>query len=545
MDNPTYGNRDMSFVSSRSARIFIDYLNLIEVSGYQDQFLRPNRTTMTDQVINGIHDLVDKFNGDIPTNAISSVTSSFMLPTSTPEYADSYSNRPLNVSINNGWREHRFVFLMQVTTEANGMSKKELITGYTDHADIARQNGQVLIDPRTVFYINNISTISTRMIGSGIEVPQLRDSYSVFGGGMGNGHYQNRETNIMTPMNMITSSIYNGVDGLSDVGKNNRVVRSDFRNVSNYPTMSYRNYNSPTAMVSKVIDSFAKKARLEVGNGVSDSDAIYQKARGSVADPGLYNSTFMHGLSNTTGYTVSTFDFGWLETIDPTIRDRFTFTKQPYHTTEFTATWDKPTRETQMALVTSSMVTTLMSNYSLGYFEFSATNMLVQNHFGMGMLQSPHNIEITNILGLSNINLDYTPMIAALEQVIAEELCVILSTNGEVGYHVHVKCDMNTDIEVMISFENQPEEIFIFPSFADSIVSPMLTTNTELYRNNSRDIGTALDIVHERIIGNTNFGNQNNYAVNTFGDVNSHMGHTVNNNANNDYVGLSQPQRRY
>lgn len=490
--------------SHRNTPITVDYLNLIKVAGYQDQYLRPNVTTMTGDAVAEIGNMIRNFNGKIPGSVIAKTTASFILPTSRPESLSFAENvAPNAVAIPFGWNEDRFVFMMQIRTTSGNIETTELVTGYTDRFDVARTNRyvqnteDVIIAPDTVFYINSVSTIGTRYLNN-FAIPVIKDSFSVFGGGLGTGTYHNQNAMKMTPMNLIQSGKINSVDGITDIPDNSGIttIRSDYKSVSGYPTLSYRKFNSPTAITSKIIESYSDQAKLFANSGNYSSDDVYNQARGACADPSITQTKILTSIS-TMGGSSSTFDYKWLQALDPNIDDKVDVFDSGYHTTEYSAPWDSPTLETQMALVASNMVTTLMLNYSLRMLEFSSTNMIV-NHGGFGSNSS--STMISNISGFVE-NINFNNIIGSLENIIGEELGMVLSQGGEIGYSIHVSAEMNADISITISFEGRPEEIYIFPSFADSALSPMITTNAKVYRNNSRDIGTVMDLVEETVIG--------------------------------------------
>ena len=130
--------------SHRNSPIIVDYLNLIKVAGYQDQFLRPNVTTMTGVAAAEIGNMIRDFNGKIPGSVIAKTTANFILPSSRPEtlaFADNVV--PNSVSIPFGWNEDRFVFMMQIRTTSGNIETTELVTGYTDRFDVAHTNRYV------------------------------------------------------------------------------------------------------------------------------------------------------------------------------------------------------------------------------------------------------------------------------------------------------------------------------------------------------------------------------------------------------------------
>ena len=507
--------------SHRNSPIIVDYLNLIKVAGYQDQFLRPNVTTMTGVAAAEIGNMIRDFNGKIPGSVIAKTTANFILPSSRPEtlaFADNVV--PNSVSIPFWLDEDRFVFMMQIRTTSGNIETTELVTGYTDRFDVAHTNRyvqnteDVIIAPDTTFYINSVSTIGTRYLNN-LAVPVIKDSFAVFGGGLGAGTYNSQNALKMTPMNLIQSGKINSVDGITDVPDNSGVttIRSDYKSVSNYPTLSYRKFNSPTALTSKIIESYTDQAKLFANSGSYSSDDVYNQARGACADPSITQTKILTSIS-TMGGSSSTFDYKWLQAIDPHIDEKTDVFDGGYHTTEYSAPWDAPTLETQMALVASNMVTTLMLNYSLRMLEFSSTNMVVHGGFGV----SSSSTMISNIAGFVE-NINFNNIIGSLENIIGEELGMVLSQGGELGYSIHVSAEMNADISITISFEGKPEEIYIFPSFADSALSPMITTNTKTYRNNSRDIGAVMDLVEETVISSSGITGY----TGGMGDVFDHM----------------------
>ena len=109
-----------------------------------------------------------------------------------------------------------FVFMMQIRTTSGNIETTELVTGYTDRFDVAHTNRyvqnteDVIIAPDTTFYINSVSTIGTRYLNN-LAVPVIKDSFAVFGGGLGAGTYNSQNALKMTPMNLIQSGKINSV----------------------------------------------------------------------------------------------------------------------------------------------------------------------------------------------------------------------------------------------------------------------------------------------------------------------------------------------
>lgn len=483
-----------TFLGMRDIPVRIESLKLLKVSGYQKQYLRPLTTQMNGDVVNHVSSLISDYNGKIPANALAKTTSRFIMPHSR---VDTVDGRPLEVNIPNGWGENRFVFSMHVVGTVNGLETTELVTGYTNFADYTGRGDNVHIPDDTLFYINSIATIGTRNV-NGVAIPGMKKVNSVLGGGIGAEAYSSLAAHKMTPPTLIQHSQANVIDGLTTAPKSTRVIRDDISVVGRMPSLTARNNMSPTSMTSRVIETYAQRARLNLTSGIYSRSDIFDQTRGAVADPGIMESVFLKKLSSVGGLPVSTFDFGELLSIDPYVDDIMEVHTTEFTTTQATAPWDAPTREAIMATVVSTMVTAMMGNYSLGLIEFVSSNEDGSgNLFNFAVAKNV--TEVTNLIGFDGGHIDHRELIYSFEDTISDELGEILSENGEVLYSVYVRADLNTDIEIHISFNGQEEEIFTFPSFSDALISPLLTTDSDLFVKNTRDIHSVLGIVDEAV----------------------------------------------
>ena len=486
----------LRFASDRYSMSIIR-LDLMKIDGYQNQVLRPYVTTINGNVINGINNILDNYNNKIPTNAISSLCSNFIAPSSRPE---TFNNQVITVGIPNNWNENRFVFNLVVEISINGLTTTEVITGYTNKLDVAKgsHGNEVFIAPDTVFYINNIATISSRN-------NLITDSKSIIGGGMGIAAYGNLNTYKMSPSQLINSSKYNFADTLSDIPNNTYIATDNM--ICNTPTMTNRLNNSPNYVFSKILESYRNVYMSSHGSGfdnsVSDVNLI-DTLRSKVSDPINTSSSFLYGMSNIYGAFTSTFDYKFLIEMDQFIESK-TFIRTVPIDGMNSSYWGAADLATQTALIVSNMVTNLLVNYSLSVIEFSSTNKTPMGYMGgantvntqVYNIGSLTNNQTTNDVVKSNREIQ---LIGMLESIINDELIPIVSKNNQVDYTLHVKAIINLDVEVQIAYENEPLERFVFPSFADALLSPILTTNSNIYRKNSNDIGKVLQVIENNTI---------------------------------------------
>lgn len=522
-----------SFANAGQRTTFkIESLKLIRVHGFQNQYLRPFRTAMTGTVESNIREMTDKFNGSIPTNLISETCNNFIMPS---ERVESYQGQTMAVAMPNGWGENRFTFIMIVETTADNLITRELIAGYTDCRDVAMRTAQdILISPNTVFYVNTVTKLSQRSV-NGIMIPTVAGSYSVIGSGFSVDAYNGATTWRMTPQNLIQSAKASNVIGMSTLPADGHqpIIGSDYRQVQQAAVLTNRTNNSPTNVFSKIIENMATTINADAMTGMVDPVRAQATVQGKVADPSILNSIFMGALYNFFNARVAHFDYKFLQQICPYLEHVTQVDDTGYETTQYQGQWDKPTIESIMAVVVSNIVTSFMTTSSLTAIEFTITNMLPIAAMG-GLSNFATQTTITDIRGYSQM-INLAQFIPAYQQRLTDELGPIVSRGNNVGFTLYVRADMGVDIFMRLKYDNGIEEAFVFPMFADSIISPMLTTSTDLYRHNAADINTAMDIVtdvyDEKIFGGSaKQGWSNNPAVDFNGTVNTQMGYGQNPN---------------
>lgn len=473
----------------------IESLKLVRVNGFQDQYLRPYRTAMTNTVENNIREMTDQFNGRIPTSRISEACNDFIMPS---DRVESYQGRSVSVAMPNGWKEHRYTFIMVVETTIDNLATRELVTGYTDRCDATYgqggYGGTIHIAPDTVFYVNAVTKLSQRSV-NGIVVPTVVNSYSVIGGGFSTDAYLGATTWRMTPQNMIQSARNSNVEGLSSIPPTGSapIIGSDYRQVQNAAVLTNRNNNSPTNVFSKIIENMATSINADATSGMVDPIIAQDQVRAAVADPSIFNSIFMNSLYNYFSQRIACFDFGFLTQINPMIDQIMAVDDKGYQTTQYQGMWDKPTIESIMAVVVSNIVTSFMTSASLTSIEFTTTNMLPVM-VGGAVSSFQTDTKISDVRGF-NQTLAYRNFIPSYCQRLTDELGPIVSRNNNAGFSLYVRADMGIDIFIRLKYDNGIEEAFVFPMFADSIISPILTTNSDLFRHNSNDINAAMNIV--------------------------------------------------
>lgn len=512
--------------SANRAEVHIQSLMMVEVSGYHDQWLRPYQTNINARNLERVTDAISHYNGSVPGNQLATITREMILPSA---YTEKVKGQNKSIQIPNGWGQSRFTFSLIVSVTRNGIETIEMVNGYTDVMDIAKdRHGNVLISPDTLFYINSISTVKTSRKGGRYGgVPLITDSYSVFGGSTGKEPYHGSNVIKMTPDNIIESTELSGMlDASSLPSSNVQVIEPKM--VSFLPSLSSRKNNSPTHYLGKTISAYHRSVELGMNVGMGDYTSVIDQARSAISDKGISETEFIYLLSldkSVMGHTTS-FTYRKLCQLDPTIDARAGVTLTSYSSNQNTAPWSAPTIETQTAAIVSNMVTNLMLNYSLTELVFQSTNMITQSHHYFDSADSVTRVE--KIHGL-NSQVDYRQVHKMIEEIIDEELVPVISANNNIGYDLYVNASINLDISITITIDGSPDRdvVFVFPSFADSLNSPMLTTDPQTYNRVTDDIGTILNKVTDRLvdgyISDDPVANRSP-ASNLYGDVATTMG---------------------
>lgn len=479
-------------------RIQVESFQIIPMQQYHQQFMRPYTTTMTGNIDNKLKNLMGDFNNHLPASAIAATVNDFILPTAAPEFKyvnsqNGMTKQNMGIEIENGWQEKRFTFILLVSVTSNNMVTRELVTGYTDRIDgVYRDAMQTdfMLDPNTTFYINSVSNIDTRSIG-GIAMPIMTDSFSVMGGGMGSGHYDNNSPWKMTPMTLLNehSNIQNN---LTTIPMQTNPNGSDCRAVSGVPTLAHRFNNSPTHYFGEIVNRYRNAAIAANNVGTGDSSNILDEIRGSLCDPSVSSVGFMAWLSGYKGLTVSTFSYHDLEQAIPNLDAILKIQETTMRTTNQSAYWGSSDRETQMALVIANMVTNLCLRMSITFLSFKSTN---------NVIGSQAFVQLFDMRGISpqqTANQIHTIM-PQIEQTIRDELIPVVSSNGQLGYDIMVNYNSNSEIEIHIGYNGQEPYIYAFPAFCDALLSPILTTDSKLLQRNSRDIGSVINEVEDQV----------------------------------------------
>lgn len=440
------------------SRIYISRLLICEVLGHHNQYLRPYQAHVDRESLNHMKNYLDN-PGNVTPIGLSSLPTPFITPSATPG---------AKVDIINGWNEKRFRFMMEVVFDNDFQKRSEIICGFTDYPGISHGNH---LDPNMVFYINSIVPMRHNIVSYAHGNMEMSIPYSP-AQMISKENYSNLSGNMynMTPVSLINRLTTDAWQFSGEV--------HDLSSDVSYPSLSLRNYTNPGRYASKILNSF-KDYGVNTNMGVErDSEAnVLSTIRGELLEssPSTNQNTFINLIRNITQNGLGTaFTFGDLMRIDSRVtQDDVTkvFLKQPTINAFDTEHLAGARIETQTAITISNVLPTIMMDYGIVSLSFTSTN----NTIGVQRITT-----ITNIHTMSGSQNDLSPYIQTIVNRIDQEIMSAISQQNMINYDIEVQCDLIGDTILFVTMGGSNIKYpYVVPTFADSLFSPVLTSNVQ------------------------------------------------------------------
>lgn len=454
---------------------------------YNQMFARPYQTQYNANVADDLaRRLDDNQNGETTGALLSGLANRIIMP------ARQHSGP---IAIVNGWEMPRGRFMMVLEMQLqSGATYHYHIQGYTSHWDPSL-NGTP--DPDMRFYVNSFVRMSRTIISTptGTRVQDIvTESAQVIDGRlistqMGNNTqvYGMRPNEIYTVMQSdhLVSQMWQG--DVRDSVYDHRTT------LSNQAVPSSRVNNLPSNMLAKIIDTY--QTGLKLANYGSSNSDVYSRCKGYVYEGGIMENPFFRQLYDITGMPEAT-SFTIMDILsidpnamDPSVAQFVTLTpnamaKQNHSgQSEF---WHRP--DDIMAWICSVLINsvpTIMMEMMITRLVFAA-----DNHDMSGI----NNVEIygaRDIIGQNIVN-----SLQVFKTRFVHEIMRDLTYNNQELYQLKMDVDLFGDTVIDIAFGGQPMTRYVTPSFCDSLMAPVVTTNKNLLQSNAYDFGQLLQGVN-------------------------------------------------
>lgn len=436
-----------------------------ETGTYNQMALRPFQTYLDTDVMRRLQEDVREGMGIVP-ELIAGSAGMLMRPSDTPQGI---------ATIPWGWTHQRLRWVLQVEISTHsGQSAMEFISGYTDLADLSLGG---LMDPNTRFYINAINTVRAGMAG-GLNGAMMNSS-NILTSQQATGINDPNRMLMQRPQDVVEFMSDNlGLPGLSWEANANKILSAS-------PTKSLQRHAAPARYLADIIGSFALARHTENYQGVGEETAatVYSRLKN---EPGQRDS-FLAAMMRVNGWpmTQSSFTLGDLVRLDPntpnvTVVRSVAHQRHTVHFEGQSEHWLGSDMMTQIATSIAQGLPSYMFDSCIQHIQFTITS-------GMPMLITS---EPRSFFGSMNL----AGRLENFKVMVQNELMMAASLGGLVYYDAQVDCDLfgDTRIKLCIDGLTVPGN-FVFPSFCDSLLSPVITNRPENAHRMYREISAVVD----------------------------------------------------
>jgi hypothetical protein len=416
------------------------------LSGYPDMYLRPMKIDLTTKNLTDLDELV---NSRFQLNPLDTANIT----------SGSFSFQPVDicqepVKIPGGWGSKRYAFIMEVVVHEDSRKKViSILRGYTDNDSVL--NGT--IDPELRLFFNTQS-MSTELLHL---APQEE---AVMVGSVDSTQILQRMDNptyVLRPEDTIT--LMNTPNMFGDLGEKYLDLRTCFSN-DNRLKKSRIDNTRPATWLSNILKALKESSDLANDTWSNHHTDILADARSILREPLLFNDIVFEELNKNTSIMENGYiKWGELTAMCPDIDgSAIVVERGDDDTVKESAPWNSDSVETTIALKIANTIQGYMLDSSCSSIDIT---MSYDGDTGLSELQlnsiiRNHTVEGTSVLLFNtNVNRHLFPNI--LPSLYTDLVVRITSSVG-----------LDTTIEV--SVDGKEAEKYVYPSFADGLLSPLL-----------------------------------------------------------------------
>lgn len=466
----TYHDLSGVMAGDRIRRLSIVELILQETGTYGDQYLRPYEAVCREDKLNALADRIMDNNRRSPgfrveAPLLSGLTSGLVVPSSKID---------TRIDIVNGWGERRFRFTLIVEEKTRLGSTIYHFHGYSEYFDVSYGDN---IDPRMVFFMNDYMKIVRTDHGTHVS-DRITDARTIINGRQ---MIQSMESPSGRILGLRPKDVYSGIQAShcsGDEGYGYSNLRDPRSDLSTAVTSSARRNTIPSVYLSTIVEKYRTSSVMaEVGTGL---DNVYDKAMVQTYEPNMAEVEFLRKLADVRGMTTEPTDFTLedLMKIDPSIANRVNYS--PLEDLDSVssvdagyADWSARSIEAQIAATLAESVPALMLEVGLITFGFTCSNMT----FG-GQIEATPLFAGTVASGLQGSKI-YNHFLNRFEIEIFPDI----SQQNELGLYVEVIADTTGEIAINVLVEGGSTEPYRFPCFANSLLSPTVTSENGRFKD--------------------------------------------------------------
>lgn len=492
-DDPLFPANQSSMQSVSIRKVF-----LTMTRRQNNQWRRNYEITATGTTMTAIADAVAQNAGQgIRNETISSLMADQAM---TGPSLFSYMGSPeASVSIENGWDEHRFRFVIVADVFLNGKYRKtEFISGYTDEPAIvnAGMENSRAINPGMLFVINNITDAGVKHQHSKTGSRSFTAITSTSAVVRDNGYSLSNNSSlwVLRPEDVLGTidklPLLDGIAQAAEFGETPTHADLDTQ-LTGIPKMSARSSDMLTTYTSRLING-AVSARLGTNDLMNEDGVQFGELAASRNRDLLFSrGAFAFALNSKVGtntVTTATFTYGDLLRLDPTVDSRVSVFMKAYDSTPGLMVPDgnsvadiaDASPHCVAATMIANSLMSLMSQAGITLMVYQASNEELGAHSFVPAFD-----------GLDSDGL-LANRVETLKHRMQTEVIDIMSMNGQLPYTVHVIADVYNDVFVQLRLDNEDRH-YVVPAFASSHMAPTVTNDQTRLTDFARSMNDLVD----------------------------------------------------
>ena len=377
------------------------------------------------------------------------------------------------VDISYGWGSPRLAFTFDAESSLSGLNYVTRIQGYTGVVD---PNNFSVIEDNLTFTINSITSyVKLKDPITGNPIFRVHNNSNVITNEL--DEVGGVELKLIRPsdiMNNIANVITFG--NMSDMNITNITDNYNARNT----TLSDRNNNNPLSYLNRIINSYSN-AKL-FGDPCHDAGDIVSMSGHDMSPANMLAIPFIGNLHSLTGIINPTsFNMKTLLAVDNDFKpEDIILNVNPV--TEPVAKPDTTTVEYLVALNVSNIVTGLITNNMLSAMSFSSNNLDDYVH------------TIPDSKSVMCDDIDIAKSVDRVMAYVDNVLMPLITLNNTRLVSLNVDCNSVGITTVSIVINNGVLKEFKFPTFADSLYSPIIS-DLERSIGMTDEVGSILDVI--------------------------------------------------
>lgn len=459
----------VSYSHAQPTRFAIVEMNILDAGVYNDQHVRAFEAHVDQHVIENFQRVIDSCNsvGNIPSQAVASVATSFIQLSATPHSP---------VIIPNGWSTQRFRFKLTVE-EVNNLSAstriRHIFQGFSEAHDASLSG---FINPKLNFYINSFMTVSReeQMTNTGVVISdrivnsgQLMDTDVIH-------RAVSNNVALMRPSDLMSTAqdTYGFEMQKSTVGAIGRIYdqRSSLTSAS---TFNKRTNNMVSSYTVDAVNAMKKATAFEQFGESNENK--YGRAWGSLYDKSVTDNPFMVSLGSRLGINAPScrFTLETLKSIDTSfVEPNYDkYVGQAVKTLVAgldSANWNSPDNVTRAAASLANEIPALASELMIHMLEFSVSNSTIDG-----------NVEFkwVTINSTSGNAIDLQRIAYMFQERLKSETLNTISYNNYLKYACYVKYNVFDNLQLKITIDGSPLTDYVKPVYCDSLATPILAPN--------------------------------------------------------------------